>query len=149
MFHSSACQQQADTHPALWDEPWPSSYTTPRDTIGYEVETTKADPRNVVEELVSTLANAEDTADEIRMLFSVRSFRFIRLDRDEMKRIRPALDEHEQAVDELRSAIEMSGLFYNALRDESIDLNRVLAARLVPSAGDNTSEKDVTVYVED
>src|SRR5690606_32513950 len=24
MIHSSACQQQADTHPTLWDEPWPS-----------------------------------------------------------------------------------------------------------------------------
>lgn len=24
MIHSSACQQQADTHPALWDKPWSS-----------------------------------------------------------------------------------------------------------------------------
>ena len=24
MIRSSACQQQADTHPALWDEPWSS-----------------------------------------------------------------------------------------------------------------------------
>ncbi|MFS8046120.1 phosphonate C-P lyase system protein PhnH [Rhizobium sp. BR 314] len=24
MIRSSACQQQADTHPTLWDEPWSS-----------------------------------------------------------------------------------------------------------------------------
>ena len=24
MIRSSACQQQADTHPPLWDEPWSS-----------------------------------------------------------------------------------------------------------------------------
>ncbi|MCB1412684.1 MAG: DUF1127 domain-containing protein [Xanthobacteraceae bacterium] len=54
MIRSSACQPQADTHPALWDEPWSSKL---HHVLGHDLQAFREYNRNLDE--LSRLSDRE------------------------------------------------------------------------------------------
>lgn len=110
--------------------------------IGTEVDTGNIADVST-DNVIAALNGIVETTERVKMMYKFDAFEIIFLGGDnsltESNRLADGITEHKNEIDGLRAAMESSALFYLALDEKNIDVDRIVAADI--------TDGEVTVYV--
>lgn len=124
--------------------------TTNGDSVAeYDVAIKTAEGADVVDEVVAAVEDADATAEKIKLMFNADSFELVRLRDQDVKQIEPVISARESVLTDLRTAIETSALFYNALQAQAVEVRSVIAVNVREGDVASASGHKVTVFFTD
>lgn len=109
--------------------------------VGSEVGTEEQKAEAEADRVIAAIANAHDTAQEVRKAFSLDELKIVFLpDLGSTPEIDDAIASNQTTIKALRQAIEGSAMFYHAVDSRSINLSDIVALEF---GEDNTA----TIFV--
>ena len=111
--------------------------------IGTEVETGQIE-NGKSDEVIAALEHVAETTRQVRMTYKIDGFEIVFLGDDEpllgSERLSQSIAEHENAIGDLRREMGLSTIYFLALEDKAVAVDRVVAAEI-------TEDDKVTVFV--